>query len=95
VKRLFRLQWQDVSACAEAAKTRTEGISKVIFEDVALYLKKRGYGYFDGFRQHEHLPILGGLGGTFSLHKPSLSFLGFRAIEPLEFIAEPKRLFNQ
>ena len=90
--RLFHLRWQDVTSSAVTETAMCEGVSALVLRDVATFLTKRGYDYFDGFVQDGSLCDLKKSDGAF--YRCSNSFTGFRQVESLELIASPKRLLN-
>jgi hypothetical protein len=89
MRRLFRLRWQDICDCAESGAVLSKALPKVVLQDVAAFLKGRGYDFFDGFRQDENLPILNESDGAFYI-RGSL----FREVESLASITEVQRLLS-
>ncbi len=49
-RRLFRLDWQDVITAAEMATASSDGISRLILQDLVAFLKMRGLEHFQGMR---------------------------------------------
>jgi hypothetical protein len=56
--RLFRLQWQDVLAAADAMWSGSHEPTCTILADVARFLRELGLEYFNGMSRLEELPML-------------------------------------
>lgn len=50
-RKIFRLQWQDIIMAASVVLPSTAGIARLILNDVASFLTRRGLKYFSGFHR--------------------------------------------
>ncbi len=46
---LFRVQWQDITAAANACRLEASGNARTILQDIASFLIRRNLEYFSGF----------------------------------------------
>ena len=73
-RRLFRAQWQDVTAAAEVSCYAADRLSRMVLRDVSAFLKSRGLEYFRGFSCP---PILPFLPADVSFYRAGTAFDGF------------------
>jgi hypothetical protein len=55
--RLFRAQWQDIIIAVAQTSLKADGISKIILDDLAEFLRRRGLQYFGGFAHLAMQPV--------------------------------------
>jgi hypothetical protein len=56
---LFRVQWQDVIVAADKSlSSEPDSVHRLILNDVAEFLRRRGLEYFKGFSTDSSLPLL-------------------------------------
>jgi hypothetical protein len=88
---LYGLEWQDIVEASDKSLTQTEGITRLVLNDVSTFLKRRGLEYFKGFR-------IGSLHsmdfGDGSFYRVASEFIGF-SLSNLDYLDEPVGRFYQ